>query len=114
MKNDVRNKIKQLALNVDLMYQIIDKKIALLIHKIETKSLGANQYQEQLRLSNLKIRELEQQISQNANKQNAMLAQNEYLKNKNISLIEEIQALNKRKPQTMTNDSSSRNVNFKT
>lgn len=42
MKNDVRNKIKQLALNVDLMYQIIDKKIALLIQKIETKSLGAN------------------------------------------------------------------------
>ena len=39
MKNDVRNKIKQLALNVDLMYQIIDKKIALLIQKIDTKSM---------------------------------------------------------------------------
>lgn len=35
MKLDIRNKIKQLAANVDLMYQMFDRKIALLIRKID-------------------------------------------------------------------------------
>lgn len=35
MKTDIRNKIKQLSYNVDLMYQVFDRKISILIRKIE-------------------------------------------------------------------------------
>ncbi len=34
MRADIRDKIKQLAANVDLMYQMLDRKISLLIRKI--------------------------------------------------------------------------------
>jgi len=34
MKADIRNKIKQLSYNVDLMYQVFDRKISILIRNI--------------------------------------------------------------------------------
>jgi hypothetical protein len=34
MKNDIKDKIKHLAENVDLMYQVFDKKINILIRNV--------------------------------------------------------------------------------
>ena len=34
MKNDIKNRIKQLSLNIDSMYQCIDKKLSVVIGKI--------------------------------------------------------------------------------
>ena len=42
MKQDIRNKIKQLSYNVDLMYQVFDRKISILIRKISQESGSAS------------------------------------------------------------------------
>lgn len=56
MRADIRDKIKQLASNVDLMYQIIDRKIALLIRKVESNPINSELYEEQLRLRATRIK----------------------------------------------------------
>lgn len=45
MKLDIRNKIKQLASNVDLMYQMFDRKIALMIRKMEDNFGNSNHFE---------------------------------------------------------------------
>lgn len=38
MKAEIKNKIRQLSSNVDLMYQMMDRKILILIHQIQQNS----------------------------------------------------------------------------
>jgi hypothetical protein len=44
MKQDIRSKIKQLSTNIDLMYQMFDRKIMLLIRKMEHNFANPSQF----------------------------------------------------------------------
>lgn len=84
MKNDIKSKIKQLAANVDLMYQVIDRKIGVILKGIAGNGIGGvsgalggnGDDGEKLRIMEGRVRELEQQLSEAGQKQNAILAQN--------------------------------------
>ena len=84
MKNDIKSKIKQLAANVDLMYQVIDRKIGVILRGIAGNAIGGahgavggnGDDAEKLRIMEARVMDLEQQLSEAGQKQNAILAQN--------------------------------------